>query len=91
MQPTHVLTINMQIVLYYPRWMSGNLAGVRALVADLWLGNLQAPIVRVLVVDSVPRVAAVRLVADRQQLQLLLADQAPHPGDLQWIQSKCRP
>lgn len=59
------------------------MALVGALVGDLGLCDLQAPVVRVLVVDRIPEVPAVRVVAHRQQLELVLAHQAPHPRDLQ--------
>lgn len=74
MKPSLLLTINMQIVLDDSRGMRRNLTGVRALVADLRFGNLQTPIVRVLIVDRVSRVATVCDIAHRQQLQFVLAD-----------------
>lgn len=76
------LTVHVQVVDYHFRRVRRDLALVHALVVLVGSGDLEPPVVRVLELDRVPRVARVGLLADRQQLQVRLAVFPPHPGHL---------
>lgn len=64
------------------RWMGADLTLVLALVAAVNALDTQTPVVRVLKLDGVPRIARIRVLTHRQQIHLAATLLPPYPGHL---------
>ena len=77
-----LLTVDVQMYLYYFRWVCGNLTFVSPLVSLVCEFDLEPPVVWVLELDSVTTVPTVCVQPHGQQLQVILPMLSPHPWHL---------